>query len=154
MPNPPCLIRMMTLSNGNIFGVTGLLCGEFTGHRWIPSTKASDASFDVFFDLVLYQQLSKQWRRRWFETPLRSLWRHCNAYVDRCHSSKAKSTPANSDRVRHISWVLCQKQVSRAGTSNYTPQILWGVINCRWPWCRLLAQHPSFHRHPAFSYKI
>ena len=33
---------MMTLSNGNIFRVTGPLCGEFTGHRWIPLTKASD----------------------------------------------------------------------------------------------------------------
>ena len=29
--------------NGNIFRVTGPLCGEFTGHRWIPHTKASDA---------------------------------------------------------------------------------------------------------------
>ena len=34
---------MMTSSNGNIFYVTGPLCGEFTGHRWIPLTKASDA---------------------------------------------------------------------------------------------------------------
>ena len=37
------LILMMTSSNGNIFRVTGPLCGEFTGHRWIPRTKASDA---------------------------------------------------------------------------------------------------------------
>ena len=29
--------------NGNIFRVTGHLCGEFTGPRWIPHTKASDA---------------------------------------------------------------------------------------------------------------
>ena len=42
---------MMTSSNGNTFRVTGPLCGEFTGPRWIPRTKASDASFDVFFDL-------------------------------------------------------------------------------------------------------
>ena len=34
---------MMTSSNGNIFRVTGPLCGEFTGHWWIPLTKASDA---------------------------------------------------------------------------------------------------------------
>ena len=34
---------MMTSSNGNIFRVTGPLCGEFTSHRWIPHTKASDA---------------------------------------------------------------------------------------------------------------
>ena len=30
------LANMMTLSNGNIFRVTGHLCGEFTGPRWIP----------------------------------------------------------------------------------------------------------------------
>ena len=35
--------NMMTSSNGNIFRVTGHLCWEFTGHRWIPRTKASDA---------------------------------------------------------------------------------------------------------------
>ena len=34
--------HMMTSSNGNIFHVTGPLCGEFTGHRCIPLTKASD----------------------------------------------------------------------------------------------------------------
>ena len=34
---------MITSSNGNIFRVTGPLCGEFTGHRWIPRTRASDA---------------------------------------------------------------------------------------------------------------
>ena len=42
---------MMTSSNGNIFRVTGHLCGEFTGPRWIPRTKAMTRSFDVFFDL-------------------------------------------------------------------------------------------------------
>ena len=30
---------MMTSSNGNIFRVTGPLCGEFTGNRWIPPIK-------------------------------------------------------------------------------------------------------------------
>ena len=39
---------MMTSSNGNIFRVTGPLCGEFTGHRWIPRTKASDAELWCF----------------------------------------------------------------------------------------------------------
>ena len=29
----------MTSSNGNIFRVTGHLCGEFTGYRWIPRDK-------------------------------------------------------------------------------------------------------------------
>ena len=48
------------------------VAGEF------PAQRPVTPSFDVFFELSLKQQLSKQWRRRWFETPLRSLWRHCN----------------------------------------------------------------------------
>ena len=36
---------MLTSSNGNIFRVTGPLCGEFPAQR--PVTR----SFDVFFDL-------------------------------------------------------------------------------------------------------
>ena len=39
---------IMTSSNGNIFCVTGPLCGEFTGPRWIPHTKASDAELWCF----------------------------------------------------------------------------------------------------------
>ena len=41
-------IIMMKSSNGNIFRVTGHLCGEFTGLRWIPHTKASDAELWCF----------------------------------------------------------------------------------------------------------
>ena len=41
-------IPMMTSSNGNIFRVTGPLCGEFTGHRWIPLTNVSDAELWCF----------------------------------------------------------------------------------------------------------
>ena len=33
-------IYMMASSNGNIFRVTGHLCGEFTGPRWIPAISA------------------------------------------------------------------------------------------------------------------
>ena len=39
---------MMTSFNGNIFRVTGTLCGEFTGHRWIPFAKAGDAEIRCF----------------------------------------------------------------------------------------------------------
>ena len=39
---------MMTSSNGNMFRVTDHLCGEFTGDRWIPRTKASDAELWCF----------------------------------------------------------------------------------------------------------
>ena len=71
---------MTTSSNGNIFCVTGNLCGEFTGPRWIPRTKASDVTrcFGVFLDLHPNKRLSKQWWGWWFETPSRPLWRDCN----------------------------------------------------------------------------
>ena len=68
---------IMTASDGNIFRVTGSLWGESTGYRWIPLTKASDAKIWYFY-LRLNKRLSKQSRRRWFETPSRSLWRHYN----------------------------------------------------------------------------
>ena len=69
---------MMTSSNGNIFRVTGHLCGEFTGHP--VNSPHNDAELWCFFYLQLYKQLSKQSRRQWFEMPLRSLWHHCNVY--------------------------------------------------------------------------
>ena len=39
---------MMMSSNGNIFRVTGPLCGEFAGHRWNALTNASDAELWCF----------------------------------------------------------------------------------------------------------
>ena len=71
------IIAMMMSSNGNIFHVTGLLCREFTGPRWIPHTKASNAELWCFLDLRLNKWLSKQAWGWWFETPSCPLWRHC-----------------------------------------------------------------------------
>ena len=63
---------MMMSSNGNIFRVTGHLCGEFTGDR--PVTR----SFDAYFDPRPNKRLSKQSWGWWFETPSRPSWRHRN----------------------------------------------------------------------------
>ena len=49
--------------------------GEF------PSQRPVTLSFDVFCDLRLNKQLSKQSWGWWFETPLRPLWRHCNVFI-------------------------------------------------------------------------
>ena len=46
--------------------------GEF------PSQRPVTQSFKAFFDLCLNKRLSKQSRDWWFETPMCSLWRHCN----------------------------------------------------------------------------
>ena len=69
---------MVTSPNGNIFRVTGHLCGEFTGPRWIPTQRPVTRSFDVYFDLRPNKRLSKQSWGWWFETPLCPLWRHRN----------------------------------------------------------------------------
>ena len=71
-------IVMMTSSNGNIFRVTGPLCGDFTGPGEFPTQRPATRSFDVFFDLRLNKRLSKQPWGWWFETPPLSLRRQCN----------------------------------------------------------------------------
>ena len=56
-----------------------ILCeGNPTVTGGFPSQRPVTRSFDVFFDLRPNRRLSTQSRRRWFKTPSRSLWRHCN----------------------------------------------------------------------------
>ena len=81
------LFSMMTSSNGNIFRVTGPLCGEFTGPGEFPTQRLVTRSFDVFFDLRPNKRLSKQPWGWWFETLSWPLWRHCNAINSRGVSS-------------------------------------------------------------------
>ena len=53
-----------------------LVTGEF------PSQRPVTGSFDIFFDLRLNKQLSKQSWGWWFETPSSPLWRQCNVIMD------------------------------------------------------------------------
>ena len=69
---------MMTSSNGNIFRVTGPLCGEFTGPGEFPAQRPVTRSFDAFFDLLLNKRLNKQSWGWWFDTLSRPFWRHRN----------------------------------------------------------------------------
>ena len=73
----------MTSLIGNIFRVTGHLCGEFTGPGEFPTQRPVTRSFDVFFDLGLNKRLSKQPWGWWFETPSWSLWPQCNVCDDK-----------------------------------------------------------------------
>ena len=91
---------MMTSSNGNIFRVTGHLCGD-RGDRWIPHTKAIDA--ELWFSLWSAPEING-WVKQswgwwfetptrslwgwWFETPKRSLWHQCNDCVRQLHANK------------------------------------------------------------------
>ena len=80
--------RMTTSSNGNIFRVTGHLCGEFTVTGEFPAQRPVMRGFDVFFDMRPYKRLSKQWWGWWFETPSCPLWRQCNGlcYFNLCRA--------------------------------------------------------------------
>ena len=46
-----------------------------------PSQRPVTRSFGVFFDLRLNKRWRKQSRRRWFQTPPCSLWRHCKGML-------------------------------------------------------------------------
>ena len=75
----------------------GPLCGEFTGHRWIPLPKPVTRSFDVSLGR-LNKRLSKQSWGWWFETQLRSLWRHSDVLIwSRRLSSFMVTVPRSCD---------------------------------------------------------
>ena len=73
-----------------------------------PTQRPETRSFGVFFDLRLNKRLSKQSRGWWFETPSRSLWRHCNA-VHCWYSSKRLYTVHTLDGYENIPWVKIKK---------------------------------------------
>ena len=100
-------VIIISSSNGNIFRVTGHLCGEFTGHRWIPCTKASDAEL-----WCLNKRLSKQSWGWWIETLSDSLWRH---YNDEYIHSTCSKTEVRGQRIFQFAYVCTdtiQKQLS------------------------------------------
>ena len=90
---------MTNWSHGNIFRVTGPLCGGIQRSPRNSPHKVQWRGALIFFHLYLNKQLSKQSRHWWFEYPTCSLWRNCNVmgmlyfrssncsdkYVCRCH---------------------------------------------------------------------
>ena len=76
-----CLARswsmMMTSSNGNIFRATGPLWGEFTGHRWIPLTKARVVELWCF----LICAWTNGWENHWKTGDLRRHRAHYDVSV-------------------------------------------------------------------------
>ena len=53
-----------------------------------PTQRPVTRDFDVFFDPRLNKRLSKQSRGWWFETPWRSLWRHCKLFFQDIDKNK------------------------------------------------------------------
>ena len=77
-------ISMMTSPNGDLFRVTGPLCRESTGDQWIALTKTSNAELWCFLWSAPEQTAEETIKTPGFETPSRSLWRHCNVSYFTC----------------------------------------------------------------------
>ena len=81
--------------------------GEF------PAQRTVTRSFDVFFDLRLNKRLNKQWWGWWFETPLRSLWRHRNEKLCQWTHSRndSKECAPCSNTLLTVNTSICIKAV-------------------------------------------
>ena len=82
-----CVLIFWTVVTWNIFYHDDVIKWKHFP-RYLPFVKGIHQSqrpvtqcFEVFFDLRLNKLLSKQLRRQCFETPSRSLWRHCNVLL-------------------------------------------------------------------------
>ena len=100
--------------------------GQFRSQR--PVTR----SFDVFLHL-----LNKQTWGRWFATPCRSLWRHCNAHSNQCawngrfevcHHYSQGIQLRNCGNSRATSWQMTQS----AMPSNYSCAKVCNITLTKW----------------------
>ena len=64
----------------------------------LPSQRPMTRNFHIFFDLRRNKLLSEQLWRRWFETPLRSFWRHCNDPIRLKQQSIDSTTMINAGK--------------------------------------------------------
>ena len=131
---------MMASPNGNIFLVTGPLCGEFTSDRWIPLKRPVTRSFDDFFYLGLNKRLSKQSRGWWFKTPSRPLWRHCNVIavlvvviIIHCHGLWRHVFEIIGKLISKSSLTLLWRHNEHGGVSNHQPHdcLFKRLFRCR-----------------------
>ena len=103
---------------------------ESTGDRWIPFTKASDDELFCFFDLRLSKQLSKQLRRRWFETPSRSLWRNCRSTIMDTTFAMLQSHQNTLDELANFN-DRCRSWQTNSNDSSWSNDILFSANR---PW--------------------
>ena len=127
------LSNMMTSSNRNIFRVSGPLCGEFTGHRWIPRTKASDAELWCF--------IWSAWINRWVnDRQAGDLRRHRSHYDVIVMESTSSSLPPFGSAERCVDTCLCPQQHGPIlanvfrwiffGGTGFWPKCYCGLVVC------------------------
>ena len=132
-----------------------LCVGNSPVTREFPSQRPVTRSFDVFFGLRLIKRLSKQSsRRRWFETPLCSLWRHCNGtHVNTYINHKLVLLVRDATGVSSYGWVnFCWYVTAHTGftktISHCTIPLMINHINplrSRTKWLPFCRQHFQNH---------
>ena len=89
----------------------------------ISSQRPVTQSFDVFFDLRLNKTLSKQSRRRCFQTSLRSLWRHCNGQQAYFNGIMEKMNHMNPSRVNYVTTTKQSEAECILSAIHYTQEL-------------------------------
>ena len=96
-PNEACLSFLsviITSSNGKFSALPGLCEGNPSVICGFPSQRPVTRSYDIFFDVHLNRQLSKQSKSR--ETSWHSLWRHCYGnFVGPRAPQRSEDVPVN-----------------------------------------------------------
>ena len=128
---------IMTASKGNIFRVTGHLCGQFTGPRWIPTQRPVTRSFDVFFDLRLNKRLGKQSGGWWFETPSRetpgcSSWFHWDGQWNNYCDVKMGAMASLITSLAILYSTIYSSGDQRKHQSSASLAFVWEVTGDRW----------------------
>ena len=88
-----------------------------------PIQRPVTSSFDAFFDLRLNQPLGNQWRRWWFKTPSRSLWRHCGG-------DNRDTAPVLKEQYEALSNYKLQQNTTKREPCKYFPVLIYtGLSN-------------------------
>ena len=98
---------LVTSSNGNISPLLALCAGNSSVTGEFPLQRPVTRSFDVFLDLCLNKRLSKQSRGWWYETPLGTLWRHCNVLPKQRMFTDARHRSHNASQKMWSYFALC-----------------------------------------------
>ena len=99
-----------------------------------PSQRPVTRNFDVFFDLRLNKQLSKQSWGWWFETPWRSLWHHvmkCRRFAAKTFNIIVSIVPADNQDIPkrsdgHVQVLYHDDVIKWKHFPRYWP-FLWGI---------------------------
>ena len=115
-------VFMMTSSNGNVFRVTGPLCGEFIGHRWIPRTKGSDKELWCFL-------WSAPWIHGWVNNREAGDLRHQRSHYD----VMVMYYRFFERSFRYLDFNICVRHIGQACGLMSGSYVTWSIRPALWP---------------------